>query len=87
MKNLIRLLVCVGVLATPQLLSAETTCDHAYGDCDNPYIAASDVETCWFNDGSGEGEQTITWCDGTKTVYHLYGGGGGHKGAPYVQQP
>ena len=77
MKNIIRLLVCVGVLATPQLLSAEQTCTDAYGDCNNPAISASDVETCWFNDGTGEGELTIIWCDGTITTRHLYGGGGG----------
>lgn len=85
MKNLIRLLVCVGVLATPKLLSAED-CSHAYGDCSNPYISASDVETCWFNDGSGEGYQIISWCDGTTTTYHLYGGGSGHTG-PHYRQP
>lgn len=85
MKNLIRLLVCIGVLATPQLLSAETTCTHAPGDCNDPSISAWDVETCWYNDGTGDGIQIITWCTGEVEYRPIYGGGSGHKGVPYVQ--
>ncbi len=64
MKTLFRLLVCVGVLATPQFLSAD--CTHAYGDCSNPNISAWDVETCWYPDGTYI--QTIYWCNGDVTT-------------------
>ena len=71
MKNLFRLLVFMGVLATPQFLSAD--CTHAYGDCVT--TSAWDVETCWYGDGSGM--QTIYWCTGEVEYRPIYGGSNG----------
>lgn len=62
MKNLLRMLVLVGVLATPQFLSAE--CTHAPGDCVT--TMAWDVVTCTYPDGSWT--QTIYWCNGDQTI-------------------
>lgn len=62
MKNLIRLLVLVGILATPQFLSAG--CTHAPGDCVT--TEAWDVVTCWYSDGTYT--QTIYWCNGDITI-------------------
>lgn len=72
MKNLIRLLVCVGILASPQLLPAGD-CTHAYGDCVT--TDAWDVETCWNDDGTYI--QTTYWCNGDVSVYDS--GNRGHK--------
>ena len=63
MKNLLRLLVLVGVLATPQFLSAQD-CTHAPGDCVT--TSAWDVVTCTNPDGTYT--QTIYWCNGDITT-------------------
>lgn len=73
MKNLIRLLVCAGVLTIPQFLSADDNCNHAFADCSNPDVSASDVMTCWRGDGTYT--QTTYWCNGDITT--IVGGGRG----------